>query len=546
MPAPVNMTIPPEVQKMRRYSDNSFYYFARYVLGYDKLVERVHRPICDMLQDEALTRVNITMPRKFFKTTLATIAYPLWKPCARNPNHTMLIAMNTVENAKPKLAELKNHVESNRRFRAVYPEMIPEFSKTTWGAERACLKRTGLHGTPTWTVAGATSAVVSGAWDELNLDDRLTANENESGEDVLPSVRDRIRAIRWFRKCISLLNDPLNGRINNVGTRWGDDDLVRYVLANNRMFAKNNYTLQAVNNLEIATDEEGFFTIVGGTATMPEVYPIETLNIILQHEGSTLFRLWYQNEPIDPAEIIFDLDPEENFYQPNKMEEKNPGWLENLRCYTACDLAYSNKEKADNTAIVTIGVDEEQTRYVLDVQYGKFQPMETVERLFNVYKRYKPRAMGLPVIAAEVLLAKFLPIFMRQKNQALPIRKMARGGEMKKEQRILVGIQPWVEQRMLKLARLDCMKPLEVEMRDFRIDRKRSGKRDALDALTDALVLAQGNRKVIVSQRPRYDREYMDKVRDKLYSPDADLDDLLAEEDRQRYAIGHPLAFLRN
>ena len=536
--------VPDELKDVRRWADNSLFYFARYVLGYDKLVQRVHEPICQMLQNETLTRVNITMPRKWFKTTLATIAYALWKPCAKRINHTMLIAMNTVENAKPKLREIRQHVESNNRFRAVYPEVIPDFNSTTWGAEHATLRRTGIHGTPTWSIAGATSAVVSGAWDELILDDLLTANENEVvGEEVLPGAKDIVRAIRWFKKSISLLNDPLHGRINNIGTRWGEKDLVQYVLKNNREFAANTYDLRAVDGLEIATDKDGFFRIVAGKATMPEVYSIEALDLILQQQGSTLFRLWYQNEPIDAAELIFNLDPVDNFFKPNEMLAD---WEDGLRKYTGVDLAYSDKEKADNTSILTIGVDENQIRYVLDLQYGKFQPMETVERLFGVYERYKPRVIGLPKIAAEVLMAKFMPVFMRMKDQALPIRDMPRGGETTKEQRIIAGIQPWVEQRMLKLARVDRIKPLEVEMRDFRIDRHRSGKRDALDALSDAIELSQVRRMEVVKTRPKYDAAFMDKVRERLYDPEIEIEKELQREETQRHRIGRRMQYTTN
>ena len=533
----------PHFADMRRWADNSLFYFATQVLRYDKLVQRIHEPVALRLMDESITRLNQTMPRKFFKTTLCSIAYSLWKPCARNINHTMLLAMNTVDNAKPKLMEIKQHVESNQIFRATYPEVIPDFSKTQWGAERATLRRTGLHGTPTWTLAGATSAVVSGAFDELTLDDLLTANEGDgAGETVIPGKKDIDRAIRWVKKSISLLNDPLHGRINNVGTRWAENDLVAYVLKWIRGFSQNDFQLHAVNGLEIATDQDGFFEIVGGTATMPEVYPIEALNIILQQQGSTLFRLWYQNEPIDPAEIIFNLDGEANYFQPLQHDDE---WLDGLRKYTAVDLAYSDGEKSDNTAIVTIGVDENGVRYVLDLQYGKFMPLDTVERLFNLYERYKMRVIGLPKIAAEVLMEKFLPHFMRERDTMLPVKAMPRGGEMRKENRIIAGIQPWVEQRMLKLARVDCIKPLEVEMRDFRIDRKRSGKRDALDALTDALELSrEKNIEITPEPKHKYDHAFMQGIRNRLYSAEDDIEKTLRDDEMQRHVIGRRLSYM--
>lgn len=531
------------IQDWRRWSDNSLFFFAKHVLGYDKLVDRVHEPICLMLQDPRRTRVNITMPRKFFKTSLASIAYPLWKPCARNLNHTMLLVMNTVENAMPKLGELKKHVESNQTFRALYPEVIPDFNKTTWGAKHACLKRPGLHGTPTWNLAGSTSAVTSGAYDELNLDDLLTADEGDADmeESRIPSRRDILRAIQWYVGCVSLLNDPLGGRINNIGTRWAENDLVAYVLSHSREFARNNYELRAVDGLEIAQDEDGFFQIVGGKSTMPEVYPVAALNAVLETTGTTLFRLWYQNEPMDPAELIFNLDSDENYYRPHDMPD---GWMDGLRKYTAVDLAYSSGEKSDNTAIVTLGVDEAETRYILDVQYGKFQPMDTVERLFAVYEKFKPRQIGLPKIAAEVLMSKFLPYFMRLKGQALPIRNMPRGGETSKEQRIIVGVQPWVEQRMLKLPRGPLSRPLEIEMRDFRVDRKRSGKRDALDATVDALELSRQQRVEKPVERTRYDRKRMDAIRSRIYSfaDDDEADDLALVRAQTR--IGTPLKYM--
>ena len=45
--------IPPGMRDMRRYADASLYYFATEILGYDKLVQRIHEPICLRLMDES-------------------------------------------------------------------------------------------------------------------------------------------------------------------------------------------------------------------------------------------------------------------------------------------------------------------------------------------------------------------------------------------------------------------------------------------------------------------------------------------------------------
>jgi len=392
--------VPPELKAYRDKGLENFFFFAKYILGYRKLVHRVHGPICQALQDEKRKRINFTMPRKYYKSTIASIAYPLWR-ATRNPNLTMLIAMNTTRNAVLKLEELKGHVERNQLYRALYPEAIPDFAHTRWGADAANLRRDTMSGTPTFQAVGATTTVISQAVDEIIMDDILTAQQDDiSGEEILPGRRDIDKAIGWYKGAISLIKDPAQGRIINAGTRWAEKDLIEYVLATDHNFAANNFTLKALDK--------------DGKATMPENYSLETLEEIRATLGSTIFHLWYLNEPIDPKEIIFPLERERHFYQPNQM---HPGWLESLRVYTAVDLAFTDTEKSDNTAIVTIGVDDKNTRYVLDVQYGHFDPMDTIARLFSLYERFHPRVIGIESVSAAVLMSRFLPHFMRLKEK---------------------------------------------------------------------------------------------------------------------------------
>ena len=455
----------------------SLFFFTKVILGYDKFTSRVHGPLCRALQQLEIARINATMPRKFFKSTLITVSYPLWRGVI-DPNVTMLLTMNTIDNARLKLGELKAHVEGNAFFQACYQDVIPDFNKG-WAGERCSLKRTSLSGTPTYQIAGATTRVTSRAVDEIIMDDLLTVKESDGAQgEILPNKNDIEQAIVWYQRSLSLLKDPLNGRLLNVGTRWAPKDLVEFVLRTNERFRQNNFELQAIEGGAWGTPE--------CRATMPETYPMAALKEIAETQGSTIFRLWYLNEPIDPSELVFKLDEDDNFYNPSDYDGD---WATGLRCYTAVDLAFSDKESADNTAIVTIGVDSDNTRYVLDVIYGKYEPMQIVDFLFAVYETFRPRVIGIEKVAAQVLMSKFLPHFMKERGQALPIRDMPRG-RASKGSRIVLGIQPWVEQGMLKLPR-GSGKPLEIEMRDYRLEEKRSGHDDALDALADCITLSQ-------------------------------------------------------
>lgn len=515
---PAGMTIEECADLGRR----SLFFFTKVILGYDQFSKSVHGPICRALQDIRIARLNATFPRKFFKSTLITIGYPLWRGI-NDPNIEILVAMNTVDNAKYKLGELQQHVESNQFFRACYQDVIPDFNKN-WSRESCSLRRTSLSGTPTYQIAGATTRVTSRVADEIVMDDLLTVKEGDGQEgEILPNQKDIEQAIVWYQRSLSLLKDPLHGRLLNVGTRWAPKDLVEYVLRTNKRFRENNFELRAV---------EGEWGTPECRATFPEKYPMEALQELAETQGSTIFRLWYLNEPVDPSELVFRLDDNTNFYNPT---EKEAGWVQGLRCYTAVDLAFSDKESADNSAIVTIGVDSENTRYVLDVIYGKYDPMQLVEFLFSVYETFRPHAIGIEKVAAQVLMSKFLPHFMRERDVALPIRDMPRG-RASKGSRLVLGIQPWLEQGMVKLPR-GCAKALERELLDYRLDEKRSGHDDALDALSDAIALSQKG----YSAEPQKPKRRILTDEDwaafyaKLYSVDEAVAELEREANRTDY-----------
>lgn len=460
----------PALAEIRDMAKEDFYFFAKAICGYDKLCYRVHGPVTDALQDLTKTRVNVTMPRKFFKSTIASVAYPLWR-AVNDPDITILIVMNTVGNAALKLEELKKHVTHNPRFRAVFPELVPDLNTTRWGAEAATINRTSISGTPTFSVAGATTAVVSRAVDEIIMDDLLTAKQDDfAGDEILPSNDDIQKAVGWYKGAISLLRSPKDGRLLNVGTRWARHDLVHYVLGTSKAFAKNNVELKAAESWP------------DGPATFPEMYPMDVLREVAATTGSTIFRLWYLNEAVDPSEVVFDVQ-ENDMYDLGSMGQE---WADGLRKYTGVDLAFSSKERADNTAIVTIGVDEKNVRYVLDLRYGRMEPMDTIDLLFQVYAKWRPHMIALETQSAQVLMSRFLTHIMQERGVALPIREVQRGGRQKKENRIMLALQPWLQQKMLKLPRA-IARELEVEMRDFRLDEKRRGHDDALDALSDAV-----------------------------------------------------------
>ena len=128
---------------------------------------------------------------------------------------------------------------------------------------------------------------------------------------------------------------------------------------------------------------------------------------------------------------------------------------------------------------------------------------------------------------------------MKEQDVALPIREIPRKSTISQAQRI-IWLQPWVQQGLIKLP-VGMVKPLETEMMDFRMDPKRSGHDDALSSLTDAVQMSRATVFVEPKKKPVYNREYMDRVRERLFSVEDEIEKTLQVTERHLERSGYPI-----
>jgi len=74
-----------QINNMKRLALNNFYFFSLGILGYDYIRKEVHLPICNFLSDETIKDKMLLLPRGFLKSTLASVALPIWL-AMRDPN----------------------------------------------------------------------------------------------------------------------------------------------------------------------------------------------------------------------------------------------------------------------------------------------------------------------------------------------------------------------------------------------------------------------------------------------------------------------------
>ena len=125
------------LEDMAARGRKSLFFLTRAILGFDKMTKDIHLPICKDLQnlEDEHRRQMIMLPRDWYKTTLASISYPIWR-AINNPEIRILLVQNTYTNACSKLAAIKQIFEKNPLFKACYPEILPtkdcKWSKDSW------------------------------------------------------------------------------------------------------------------------------------------------------------------------------------------------------------------------------------------------------------------------------------------------------------------------------------------------------------------------------------------------------------------------------
>ena len=117
----------------------------------------------------------------------------------------------------------------------------------------------------------------------------------------------------------------------------------------------------------------------------------------------------------------------------------NPPNKRELNIYTTVDLAISQKVNADYSAIVTVGVNKGGYWFVLDVEYGRYDPSTTMDAIFSAVSKWHPLSVGIEAVAYQSALSHFLEKEMPKRGIFFRIQPLK--AEKKKELRI-DAIQP--------------------------------------------------------------------------------------------------------
>lgn len=424
--------------------------FAKWVLGYERLDADIHGPICRMLEDVARKRLLICIPRGWYKTTLVSIAFPIW--CAVNdPNIHILLVQNTITNAQSKLQAIDSTFKKNALFKSLFPELLPDKS-CKWTQVSMEVKRTKPAVEATFEAAGIRTTLTSRHYDLIIEDDTVSPDLDQMTIGmVMPSKDDINQAIGFHENCSPLLEHVMRSRWVVVGTRWYEHDLISHIKQNQSSFECYQRAAIEVIDGELKP-------------SFPKEFPEEVLKRYEEDLGPYMYACLYRNNPTRSSDMIFQ---KEWFRYWDELPD-----CEHLNFYTTVDPAgdpdlskrKNGRKKTDWNVVITTGHDRRTGKiYVAEISKKKCNPGGLMDMLFEHVIKWRPLKVGIESVAYQQSLDYWCKQEMENRQVFFSIELLTHKN-MAKNLRIQ-SLQPQLKAGTLLLHR--SMLSLQTELENF-------------------------------------------------------------------------------
>jgi hypothetical protein len=486
-----------EFIRLERFkSQKSLFYFTRAILGFRKLTPYLHKKVCDFIQDPRYKRKLLLLPRGHYKSTIATIAYPLWLLIQEDirmlpvngslddperaeffrlsypepgRNLTILIANETATGAQHFLDAIKTIIETNQLLQLLFPEIIPDFSKQLkrWNQQEMLVPRSVSRPEATIETIGVGGAV-QGRHYRVQIHDDLIGNNAMNSDAVMRLTKE------WLTYSESLFVNPTTDVHVIVGTRWARNDIYETIKKDPR------YKV-----LEIPA-------LVDGKPIFPEEFSVDFFNAV-RAKDPFYFRSQYMNDPRDP--FMQDLDSTKlgrfsiiERGETVKIVIQEDGYTEVISSADcsgamALDPAGSEfKRQASQKAIVVSLRDSKGRTFVVDgwVSYGSHDEM--FDAVFRLYNKWKFQ-LGVETAAFQKFLVWAFRKEEQRRRQWIPIVELPPNTRLNKADRIRSLVQNDLNLGLIYICSEGPMSSVQIGQKLLdEIEGFPEGKLDVIDA----------------------------------------------------------------
>lgn len=318
---------------------NLYEFYKRFIASkYSTKCEAPHigrlSKVLTKVRDGEINRLCVAMPPRHSKSSMATLAFPLWL-IFQNPNLNILIV-----NAEAGLSEkfgiqLRELIKEYGWIRHIFLSDV-KHSSTHLMFEN----ETGKLYKGSIRLVGASGSITGQDADYLIIDDPY-----KGFEDITPTLLQK--KIDWFNTIIEQRIEPQT-KLIVLHTRWHTNDLQGHF--------KNNFS-DDYTFVEFSAIEDD------GEPLWPEKYSKEILDKKRESIGERLFQSIFQQKPIDDTSDFFDMKRVHYTRPDMNIVQQVRGW----------DMASTDSTKGDYTAGVPVYLlDDYKSILITDYVYGQF------------------------------------------------------------------------------------------------------------------------------------------------------------------------------
>jgi len=334
-------------------------------------------------------RALLLLPRFGGKSTLTGTIIPAWLIGKDPENESISFVTHTQGYSEAFVRATKDIINYNPYYRAAFGKL--ETIKSS--QNEVVLKRKIEKKTPSLSGLGVGCATLGPHPRRWIIDDVIDRRKSISDAQTR-DIKD------WFK--YELL--PAVGRdqyVTVVGTRWRFNDLYGDIIKEGKF--------KVIHVEAIGSEKTPLGKKYLGQSYWRKIWPLEAL---LEKKAEVGIHAWmsqYQNDPSLEEGATFN--PKWlRYYGPGEEEQLPP--REKLRIFQGVDPAIGKKSTAHYFVIVTIGVSEEGSIYLLDYYREHLNPAAQLKAIENQATAWKPEVIGIESVAYQEALVQFVKPLM--------------------------------------------------------------------------------------------------------------------------------------
>ncbi len=356
--------------------------------------------------------VAISAPRNHAKSTAISLSYVLASVLFRNKKFVLLVS-DTETQANLFLGSIKQELQDNADIIDLFgikrnDKGIVQFKKDS---ESDIIVEFNDGHTFRIIAKGAEQKLRGLIWNG-SRPDLIICDDMENDEAVMNKDR-REKFRRWFMGALLPCRSQ-NGEVRIVGTILHMDSMLE------RLMPKENDKFTVYDGLRTHTTKKTLWKSYKYRAhnadftkvLWPERHPAESLKRIraeyIEQGLPDVYSQEYLNIPIDESNTYFKRSDFLPMREADHSKKKH--------FYVACDLAISEKERADYSAILIGGVDEDNILHIVDVIRQRMDALEIVNTILAIHRTRDPHIIGIEDTQISKSIGPFLNLAMVEQN----------------------------------------------------------------------------------------------------------------------------------